>query len=182
MGMAEGSASTNSLVFAYLASVSAKLAKSFKKEVGSNDIKELPTDSPTISDMVISYHELERKRKLDDSLNGTPNAKRAKMNGAKPAEKESSDSDDDSSEEEEVAKEPTPKAAPAKKEESSDSDDSDSDEEEAAKPVANGKPALTNGKAKDESSDDDSSSDEDEEEDKPAPKAKDKPVVAKKAE
>ena len=100
--MSEDTASTNSLVFNYLASISAKLAKTFKKEVGPANIKELPVDSPTIPDMVTSYHETERKRKLDDSLNGTPNAKKAKMNGAKAAKKESSESEDSSSEDEEV--------------------------------------------------------------------------------
>merc|ERR1711935_482237 len=81
---------------------------SFKKEVGPTNVKDLPTDSPTIPDMVTSYHEVERKRKLDDSLNSTPNAKKAKMNGAKPAAKESSESSD-SSEDEKVAKNQLPK-------------------------------------------------------------------------
>merc|ERR1712151_416611 len=102
--MTEESASTNTLVFNYLASISAKLAKSSKKEIGDANIKELPVDAPTIPDMVNSYHELKRKRDVDDSLNGTPNAKKAKMNGAKPAQKESSSSDESEDEKEEASK------------------------------------------------------------------------------
>ena len=114
--MDEEPPSANSFIFAYLKSISAKLAKQFKSEVGKASIKDLPAGSPTIPEMVKHYREeTPVKRKLDDSLNGTP-AKKAKTNGAKPAEKESSSSEEDSSdEEEEPAKKPPPvKEAPGK--------------------------------------------------------------------
>ena len=61
--------------------------------------------------MVTHYREDQSaKRKLEDSLNGTP-AKKAKMNGAKAASESSDDSSDESEDEKSVAK-PAPKAVP----------------------------------------------------------------------
>ena len=81
------------------------------QEVGSGEINDLPPDSPTIQQMVTHYRDDQSaKRKLEDSLNGTP-AKKAKMNGAKAA-KESSDDSSDESEEEKVVAKPAPKAVP----------------------------------------------------------------------
>ena len=62
--------------------------------------------------MVTHYREDQSaKRKLEDSLNGTP-AKKAKMNGAKAASKSSDDSSSDESEDEKPVAKPAPKAAP----------------------------------------------------------------------
>ena len=60
--------------------------------------------------MVTHYREDQSaKRKLEDSLNGTP-AKKAKMNGAKAASKSSDDSSSDESEDEKPVAKPAPKA------------------------------------------------------------------------
>lgn len=62
--------------------------------------------------MVTHYREDQSaKRKLEDSLNGTP-AKKAKMNGAKAASKSSDDSSSDESEDEKPVAKPAPKAVP----------------------------------------------------------------------
>ena len=62
--------------------------------------------------MVTHYREDQSaKRKLEDSLNGTP-AKKAKMNGAKAASESSDDSSSDESEDEKPVAKPAPKAVP----------------------------------------------------------------------
>ena len=47
--------SANSFVFHYLKSISGKLAKQYKSEVGKADIKDLPAGTPTFSDLVKKY-------------------------------------------------------------------------------------------------------------------------------
>ena len=117
--MAEDNKTFNALVFGYLKSVSSKLAKGFKKEIGAEGIAELPPESPTLPFLVKEYNEsINAKRKLDDDLkqNG-PSKKKAKLNGhAVKEESEDSDEDSDSADEEvEPVKKTPAKITPNKK-------------------------------------------------------------------
>ena len=134
--MAEDKPTLNALVFDYLKSVSNKLAKQFKKDVGT-EITELPAGSPSIPEMVAHFHQSGgAKRKLADSLsNGNTPAKKLKMNGkaatngkaAKKGDSEDSEEDSSSDEEEKAPKKQAPPAKAAAKDESSD--DADSEDE-----------------------------------------------------
>ena len=118
MALAEDEKTYNALVFGYLKSVSSRLAKGFKKEIGETEgIAELPPETPTLPFLVKEYDEsINAKRKLDDDLkqNG-PSKKKAKLNGhAVKEESEDSDEDSDSAEEAPVKKTPA-KITPNKK-------------------------------------------------------------------
>ena len=91
----EESAEVNGYVYRYLTSMSSKVAKLFKREC-KTEIQDDPS-SPSIGQIIKSYNSGE-KRKLNDSVNGTP-SKKAKTNG-KAKKEESEDSSDEESEEE----------------------------------------------------------------------------------
>lgn len=141
--MADSTGSVNSIVYDYLKSNFAKLAKQFKKEVGT--IEDLPEGSPKIDKIVEGFNNAERKRKLDESYtNGDSSPKKkVKMNGHANGKKDDSeDSSDDSSDEEMPAAKTngTPKTNGSVKKEASDSSD-DSSEDEATPAAKKATPA-----------------------------------------
>ena len=99
--MEEENPQINGMVYQYLSTVSAKVAKLFKKECKTEMVDPVP-GSPSLSDCVKSFSAGE-KRKLNGSINGTP-AKKAKMNGKAKKDSDSEDSSEDSDSEEEAPK------------------------------------------------------------------------------